>query len=349
MSSRKSFHRQALVATLVLALTATFGVAGADAKKHGHGRPRSPGPRGPHRRHLPGEPQLRQPLRPLAGRPRAGRGGRGAHPAGEAGRNAVRLPAAERREPHGADPLSDQCQDTNPTDGSTVPQPLLQRMRRHERRQPVPSTPHPASAKTCPDPGSSARRTASVNRMDCRRLHARPGASLLPGAVPARRREAGPLRRRAATRSASRRAYYDTRRLPIYTYLHGRHHPRYAIADNFFQAAFGGSFLNHQWLIAARDALLGRRAHNGGAGRPALRRRRERDADQLPLLHGDAAPGVKDAALTASCAAARRAPPRTAAASAATAPSTRSQPYPAVLAGDGRRAAAASADARHHR
>ena len=28
-------------------------------------------------------------------------------------------------------------------------------------------------------------------------------------------------------------------------------HPRYAIADNFFQAAFGGSFLNHQWLIAA--------------------------------------------------------------------------------------------------
>ena len=27
--------------------------------------------------------------------------------------------------------------------------------------------------------------------------------------------------------------------------------PHYAIADDFFQAAFGGSFLNHQWLIAA--------------------------------------------------------------------------------------------------
>ena len=27
--------------------------------------------------------------------------------------------------------------------------------------------------------------------------------------------------------------------------------PNYAIDDNFFQAAFGGSFLNHQWLIAA--------------------------------------------------------------------------------------------------
>ena len=44
---------------------------------------------------------------------------------------------------------------------------------------------------------------------------------------------------------------YDTRQLPIYRYLHGGGHPHYAIADNFFQAAFGGSFLNHQWLIAA--------------------------------------------------------------------------------------------------
>jgi acid phosphatase len=45
---------------------------------------------------------------------------------------------------------------------------------------------------------------------------------------------------------------YDTRSLPIYRYLHQPDHPHYAIADNFFQAAFGGSFLNHQWLIAAR-------------------------------------------------------------------------------------------------
>jgi acid phosphatase len=45
--------------------------------------------------------------------------------------------------------------------------------------------------------------------------------------------------------------YYDTRALPIYQYLHQEDHPNYAIADDFFQAAFGGSFLNHQWLIAA--------------------------------------------------------------------------------------------------
>jgi acid phosphatase len=45
--------------------------------------------------------------------------------------------------------------------------------------------------------------------------------------------------------------YYDTRQLPVYRFLHARNHPHYAIADNFFQAAFGGSFLNHQWLVAA--------------------------------------------------------------------------------------------------
>ena len=44
---------------------------------------------------------------------------------------------------------------------------------------------------------------------------------------------------------------YNTRKLPIYEYLHGRRHPDYAISDRFFQAAFGGSFLNHQWLVAA--------------------------------------------------------------------------------------------------
>jgi acid phosphatase len=44
---------------------------------------------------------------------------------------------------------------------------------------------------------------------------------------------------------------YDTKALPIYQYLHAAGHPHYAIADDFFQAAFGGSFLNHQWLISA--------------------------------------------------------------------------------------------------
>ena len=45
--------------------------------------------------------------------------------------------------------------------------------------------------------------------------------------------------------------YYDTKQLPIYDYLHHNGAPKYVIADHFFQAAFGGSFLNHQFLIAA--------------------------------------------------------------------------------------------------
>ncbi len=46
--------------------------------------------------------------------------------------------------------------------------------------------------------------------------------------------------------------HYDTKALPVYAYLHSKDHPDYSIEDDFFQASFGGSFLNHQWLIAAR-------------------------------------------------------------------------------------------------
>jgi acid phosphatase len=45
--------------------------------------------------------------------------------------------------------------------------------------------------------------------------------------------------------------YYDTTQLPIYKYLHSRKAPKYVVLDQFFQAAFGGSFLNHQYLVAA--------------------------------------------------------------------------------------------------
>jgi acid phosphatase len=48
---------------------------------------------------------------------------------------------------------------------------------------------------------------------------------------------------------------YRTQSLPVYRYLHSEHAPNYVIADRFFQAAFGGSFLNHQFLVAARAPL----------------------------------------------------------------------------------------------
>jgi acid phosphatase len=46
--------------------------------------------------------------------------------------------------------------------------------------------------------------------------------------------------------------YYDTKQLPVYEYLHGKKAPNYVLADHFFQGAFGGSYLNHQYLIAAQ-------------------------------------------------------------------------------------------------
>src|SRR5205085_11267947 len=60
--------------------------------------------------------------------------------------------------------------------------------------------------------------------------------------------------------------HYDTWDLPIYRYLHSGSAPNYVIADHFFQAANGGSFLNHQWLVAARSPIDTDRAQLSGAG-----------------------------------------------------------------------------------
>jgi phospholipase C len=93
--------------------------------------------------------------------------------------------------------------------------------------------------------------------------------------------------------------HYDTRRLPIYEYLHAKHHPRYAIADRFFQAAFGGSFLNHQWLVAAATPVFYDAPKDGGANdQHSLV-----DANQMPTsypLYSATGP-VKDGALMQAC------------------------------------------------
>ncbi len=92
---------------------------------------------------------------------------------------------------------------------------------------------------------------------------------------------------------------YDTRKLPIYAYLHKKGHPKYAIADNFFQAAFGGSFLNHQWLVAAATptwpgAPEDQHSVLDSNGMPT----------SYPLYQSPAGAEVKDRALTAACGAA---------------------------------------------
>jgi phospholipase C len=110
----------------------------------------------------------------------------------------------------------------------------------------------PASAQTCPKPGVSFAGGSSL-----------PSSNNLPGGctrdiVHRFYQEQYQLnnghQNRYATGSDAvglTMGYYDTTALPIYEYLHDPAHPHYAIADDFFQGAFGGSFLNHQWLIAA--------------------------------------------------------------------------------------------------
>lgn len=95
---------------------------------------------------------------------------------------------------------------------------------------------------------------------------------------------------------------YDTRRLPIYTYLHAQGHPHYVIADRFFQAAFGGSLLNHHWLVAAATPVFKHAVADGSAddlhavldanGMPAV----------YPLYKPEGEAKAKDSApLTAPC------------------------------------------------
>ena len=95
--------------------------------------------------------------------------------------------------------------------------------------------------------------------------------------------------------------HYDTKSLPIYQYLHGRDAPNYVIADHFFQAAFGGSFLNHQYLVAARAPIDTSARPRRCRRRSALDRRRERlPQRQLPAVQpadagqdGAAHPGLR--------------------------------------------------------
>ena len=88
---------------------------------------------------------------------------------------------------------------------------------------------------------------------------------------------------------------YDTRALPIYQYLHSKGAPRYAIADNFFQGAFGGSFLNHQWLIAAAAPTWPGAVADGTANDLHSIVGADGHPNNYPL---HPATGLKDAALT---------------------------------------------------
>ncbi|MEP7181934.1 MAG: acid phosphatase [Betaproteobacteria bacterium] len=87
-------------------------------------------------------------------------------------------------------------------------------------------------------------------------------------------------------------AYYDGSSLPLWKWAR-----EYTLADNFYMAAYGGSYLNHQWLICActprdENAPAGVRAQVDENGK--LKRRpgspaSARDGDQL-TFDGDVTP-----------------------------------------------------------
>ncbi|HSZ11364.1 MAG TPA: alkaline phosphatase family protein, partial [Rhizomicrobium sp.] len=94
--------------------------------------------------------------------------------------------------------------------------------------------------------------------------------------------------------------YYDSTQLPIWAYLHNPGAPHYVIADNFFQGAFGGSFLNHQWFIAAATPVFVNAPNDASANdlHSVV------DTAGMPTntpLYTSAQGFIKDAQLTASC------------------------------------------------
>ncbi|MBF0463893.1 MAG: phosphoesterase [Nitrospirae bacterium] len=95
--------------------------------------------------------------------------------------------------------------------------------------------------------------------------------------------------------------YYNTKRLPIYVYLHAKGHPNYVIADNFFQAAFGGSFLNHQWLIAAKTPLWLEAVNDGSKADLHAVVDLNGMPKNTPLYASPTKEALKDNPLTASC------------------------------------------------
>jgi acid phosphatase len=96
--------------------------------------------------------------------------------------------------------------------------------------------------------------------------------------------------------------YYNTTALPIYQYLTGPDAPNYVVADHFFHAAFGGSFLNHQWLISGQTPVFTGALNDGSSNDLHSVVDANGMPTNYPLYTSPLGTGVKDKALTASCA-----------------------------------------------
>ena len=211
---------------------------------------------------------------------------------GQHGRRARRTPTPRtpRRSPRTATPYD--CLLQNDVNLTSPPLPSHLRRPRARRRRQRTSRNEPFTIDdyieptdtTCPAPGVCAPNGVLKGTGLARRLHPRPGAPLLPGAVPDQRRPAEPLRHRLGRRRPDdgHLRHEGAADLPVPP-RQGRARTT-SIADHFFQGAFGGSFLNHQWLIAGRAPVdTKRRRHPGG--RPTRSSTPTACRPRYPLVH----------------------------------------------------------------
>ncbi len=95
--------------------------------------------------------------------------------------------------------------------------------------------------------------------------------------------------------------YYQTTNLPVYQYLTGAGAPPSMVADHFFHASFGGSFLNHQWLVAAQTPTFAGALNDGSANDLHSVVDANGMPTSYPLYASPLGSKTKDKALTASC------------------------------------------------
>ena len=167
---------------------------------------------------------------------------RRAHDAGRPGRHPVQVPPAERRQPH----LAAAAGHVH----GTTPRP---RSRATSRTSRSPSTTTSAERHHLP----GARRVRAERRAQGSGLPGGCTRDLVHRFYQEQYQIDGGKQDRYVTGGRGRPAMgrYDTRTCPSTSTCTGTAHPNYVIADNFFQAAFGGSFLNHQWLVAAATPI----------------------------------------------------------------------------------------------
>ncbi|HEV3133519.1 MAG TPA: acid phosphatase [Acidimicrobiia bacterium] len=95
--------------------------------------------------------------------------------------------------------------------------------------------------------------------------------------------------------------YYKTTNLPVYRYLTAAGAPPSMVADHFFHASFGGSFLNHQWLVAAQTPTFAGALNDGSANDLHSVVDANGMPTSSPLYASPLGSKTKDKALTASC------------------------------------------------